>query len=227
MISQQTRIAFDSSIEQQCRKCHNWKPYQYQAKKKNRSGLTREQDDNAESVTSSTIVVDAGMGGNIVMGEAEPEAVGPSKKRKTSYAQKTPRRKSPTLGLNPYAPIGQSQETPHQIAARRERAAIQRGHRTIARASGSPSPTPNMSQLVAGHIPGPPPMPSTYFICDICSLPRPVTVQSAASGVCVYCQQPSQASITMELMWCVVGEHVRSPAQLHPPAASILPASCL
>jgi hypothetical protein len=75
-----------------------------------------------------------------------------SKKRKTSYAQKIPRRKSPALGLNPYAPIGQSQETPQQIAAKRERAAIQRGHRTIARAGGSPSPTPNMSQLMAGHI---------------------------------------------------------------------------
>jgi hypothetical protein len=49
---------------------------QYQAKKKNRSGLTREQDD-AESVTSSTIVVDAGMGGDVVMGEAEPEVVEP------------------------------------------------------------------------------------------------------------------------------------------------------
>ena len=48
----------------------------YQAKKKNRSGLTREQDENAESVTSSTIVVDTGMGGDF-MGEAEPEAVGP------------------------------------------------------------------------------------------------------------------------------------------------------
>jgi hypothetical protein len=50
---------------------------QYQAKKKNRSGFTREQDDDAESVTSSTIVVDAGMGGDVVMGEAEPEAVEP------------------------------------------------------------------------------------------------------------------------------------------------------
>ncbi|KAH6714380.1 WD40-repeat-containing domain protein [Leptodontidium sp. MPI-SDFR-AT-0119] len=58
------------------------------------------------------------------MGKAEPESVGPSKKRKTCYAQKTPRRKSPTLGLNPHAPIGQSQETPQQIAAKRERAAM-------------------------------------------------------------------------------------------------------
>jgi hypothetical protein len=97
-----TRTAFDGSIEQQCHKCQNWKPqlpdYKaargnkivdtcqgcrndmnalYQAKKNNRSGLTREQDDNAESVTSSTIVVDTGMGGDGVMGEAEPEAVGP------------------------------------------------------------------------------------------------------------------------------------------------------
>ena len=96
-----TKTAFDSSIEQQCQKCHNWKLQlpdfkaargnkivdtcqgcrndmnaQYQAKKKNRSGLTREQDDNAESVTSSTIVVDTSMGED-VMGEAEPEAVGP------------------------------------------------------------------------------------------------------------------------------------------------------
>jgi hypothetical protein len=130
-----------------------------------------------------------------------------SKKRKNSYAQKTPRRKSPTLGLNPYAPIGQSQETPQQIAAKRERAAFQRGHRTIARAGCSPSPTPNMSQLMAGHIAGLPPMPSTNFVCDICSLPRPVTIRSAAAAVCVYCQQPPQASITMELMWCIVGEH--------------------
>ncbi|KAH6667816.1 hypothetical protein B0J14DRAFT_172917 [Halenospora varia] len=64
-----------------------------------------------------------------------------------------------------------------------------------------------MSQLMAGHIAGPPPMPFTYFVCDICSLPRPVTVQSAAAGVCAYCQQPLQASIAMELMWCIVGEH--------------------
>jgi hypothetical protein len=60
---------------------------------------------------------------------------------------------------------------------------------------------------MAGHIAGPPPMPSTYFACDICSLARPVTVKSAAAGICVYCQQPSQASIAMELMWCIIGEH--------------------
>jgi hypothetical protein len=87
-----TRIAFDGSIEQQCQKCQNWKPElpdykgargnkivdtcqscrnvmnaQYQAKN-NRSGLTREEDDNAESVTSSTIVVDAGIRGDVVIG---------------------------------------------------------------------------------------------------------------------------------------------------------------
>jgi hypothetical protein len=96
------RTAFDGSIEQQCHKCHSWKPQLpdytaargnkivdtcqscrndmnalYQAKKNNRSGLTREQDENAVSVSSSTIVVDADMGGDVVMGEAEPEAVRP------------------------------------------------------------------------------------------------------------------------------------------------------
>ena len=66
-------------------------------------------------------MVDAGIGREVVIGEAELEVVEPvcpylyllsianikqSKKHKTSYVQKTPRRKSLTLSLNPYAPIG-------------------------------------------------------------------------------------------------------------------------
>ena len=45
----------------------------YQAKKNNRSGLTREQDEHAESVTSSTIVVDTGIGGDVMGDQDEPE----------------------------------------------------------------------------------------------------------------------------------------------------------
>ena len=87
-----TRIAFDGSIEQQCQKCQNWKPQlpdfkaargnkivdtcqgcrndinaQYQVKKKNRNSVTREQDENAELVTSFIIVVDASIGEDVII----------------------------------------------------------------------------------------------------------------------------------------------------------------
>jgi hypothetical protein len=76
--------------------------------------------------------------------------------------------------LNPYARIGESQETVEQTAARKEREGIQRSHRVIARTGGNPSPTPSMSSILQKHLGAPPPPPfSTYFNCDICTFPRP------------------------------------------------------
>lgn len=111
--------------------------------------------------------------------------------------------------FNPYAPIGQSQETPEQTAARRQIAAIQRSHRLDDRAGRSRSPTPSFADLLprqSGRMPSP--SPATYFNCEICTLPRPIQVQSVAEGICVYCQQPSQAPNTaLELVWCKYSGH--------------------
>jgi hypothetical protein len=130
-------------------------------------------------------------------------------RRKSSYAQATPRRRASTF--NPYAPIGQSQETPRDTATRREREAIQRSHRLINRAGGPRSQTPSFSELLQrqlGEPELPTPTPSTYFLCEICTLPRPVGVRSVAEGVCVYCQQPSQApNPALELLWCILNSH--------------------
>ena len=121
--------------------------------------------------------------------------------------QKTSWHKLPALSLNPYAPIGQSQETPQQIAAKRERAAIQRNHRRIACACGSPSPTPNMLQLMTGNTARSSSVLSTYFICNNCSLPQSVMIQSTIVGIAnnhhKYLLQSSWCGVLLVNMRCL------------------------
>jgi hypothetical protein len=97
-VAPQTRIAADGSIEQYCKKGSHWKPQlpdfkaargnnivetcqtcrdnvKSNTKARRGSSLARDQDnDDAQSVTSSTIVVDDRRGEDIAMGEAEEEA---------------------------------------------------------------------------------------------------------------------------------------------------------